>query len=197
MANETQNTNDVETEQVDAQLVDLVSYLDGELPNDQAESVERKLVSDPVMRSDADILSRTWAMLDSLDEVSGSRQFTQSTLQCVAAEAKKQPVTRKVRSYRILKTLAEHHVLPLFLMGAAFAAAGLAVSQSTGGPRGSKKEMLAVDRIVLEEFDMLQNLELYQRVPNAEVLQQLDLDAAEPAVSDAPSDESNDEEVPL
>lgn len=193
MSNETQNAGEAE---VDTQLADLVSYLDGELPNDEAELLERKLVSDPVLRSDADILSRTWAMLDSLDEVSGSRQFTQSTLQCVAAETKSQPVTRKVRSYRVLKTLAQHHVLPLFLMGAAFAAAGLAISQTARGPRGPKSETLAVDRIVLQEFDMLQNLELYQRVPSAEVLQSLDIEGTAAGITGANSQVSDNRKEP-
>lgn len=167
MSNETEQSNQPE---VESQLVDLVSYLDGELPNDQAESFERQLVSDSVMRSDADILSRTWAMLDSLDDVSGSRQFTQSTLQIVAAETKSQPVTRQVRSFRLLKMLAEFHVLPLFLLGALCAATGLLMAQSATERRSKKSEELAVDKIILNDFDMLQNLELYQRVPSADVL---------------------------
>lgn len=182
MSNETKQTNqpDVDTELSDAsqlgdvsKLSDLVSYLDGELPNDQAESFEKQLTTDSVMRSDADILSRTWAMLDSLDEVSGSRQFTQSTLQVVAAETKSQPVTRQVRSFQLLKMLAEHHVLPLFLLGAFCTATGLWIAQSAVDRRPRQREELAVDRIVLQDYDMLQNLELYQRVPNADVLKNL------------------------
>ncbi|MEP3480517.1 MAG: hypothetical protein ABJZ55_14800 [Fuerstiella sp.] len=172
MANDTKESTDTES---DGQLVDLVSYLDGELPDDEAESVERQLTSDSVLRSDADILSRTWAMLDSLDEVSGSRQFTQSTLQVVSQEAKSQPVTRQVRSFRLLKLLAKHHVLPLFLLGALCAATGLWVVQSANDRRSAKSEELAADQIVLQDFDMLQNLELYQRVPDADVLKGLKL----------------------
>lgn len=174
MANDTTESTDTES---DGQLVDLVSYLDGELPNDESESVERQLTSDSVLRSDADILSRTWAMLDSLDEVSGSRQFTQSTLQVVSQEAKSQPVTRQVRSFRLLKLLAKHHVLPLFLLGALCATAGLWVTQSAIQRRSTKSEELATDQIVLRDFDMLQNLELYQRVPDADVLKSLELSA--------------------
>ena len=164
----------------DTQLIDLVSYLDGELPNDQAESVEKKLSTDSVLRSDADILSRTWAMLDSLDEVSGSRQFTQQTLQVVAEESKTQPVTRQVRSFRLLKLLAEYHVLPLFLLGAACATTGLWIAQTVPERRPGKREELAVDNLVLQEFDMLQNLELYQRVPSADVLKDLNLANTQP-----------------
>lgn len=172
MANDTKESEETA---VDAKLADLVSYLDGELPNDQAESVERQLTSDSVLRSDADILSRTWAMLDSLDEVSGSRQFTQSTLKVVSDEAKSQPVTRQVRSFQLLKMLAKHHVLPLFLLGALCAAAGLWIAQSAVDRRSKKSEEFAADQIVLQDFDMLQNLELYQRVPDADVLKSLDL----------------------
>lgn len=175
MSNENNHSGELEAE-ADTPLTDLVSYLDGELPNDQAERFEKQLTSDSVMRSDADILSRTWAMLDSLDEVSGSRQFTQSTLQVVAQEAKSQPVTRQVRSFRLLKMLAEYHVLPLFLLGIACAAGGLLMAQSATNKRTRKSEELTVDRIVLQDFDMLQNLELYQRVPNAEVLKNLSIE---------------------
>lgn len=188
MSNETKQTDQPE---VDTKLVDLVSYLDGELPNDKAESFEKQLTTDSVMRSDADILSRTWAMLDSLDEVSGSRQFTQSTLQVVAEESKSQPVTRQVRSFRLLKMLAEYHVLPLFLMGALCAAAGLWTAQSSTDRRTKKSEELAVDSIVLQDFDMLQNLELYQRVPSAEVLQDLKIEGdADSVLPTATADET-------
>ncbi len=168
MSNETKQNDE------DTRLIDLVSYLDGELPNDQAEEIERQLISDPILRSDADILSRTWAMLDSLDEVSGSRQFTESTLKCVAAESQSLPVAQRVRSFQLLKVLARYHVLPLFLMGVAFAAAGLMAASWTESNAVVTDEQ-AIDRLVLQEFDMLKNLELYQRVPDAETLQQLEL----------------------
>ena len=69
------------------QLTEIVGYLDGELADTQMVEIEQKLIHDPDLRSHADILSRTWAMLDELDDVSASQTFTQETLATVASES--------------------------------------------------------------------------------------------------------------
>ena len=77
---------------VDERLTQIVSYLDGELDETQMNAFEQDLINDPEMRSHADILSRTWGMLDALEEVSASRQFTQQTMATITAEVVEEPI---------------------------------------------------------------------------------------------------------
>ncbi|MEZ6096522.1 MAG: hypothetical protein R3C03_20220 [Pirellulaceae bacterium] len=45
---------------------DLVAYLDGELPTNRAEWIERQLAEDPSLRDRLKRLEQTWDMLDAL-----------------------------------------------------------------------------------------------------------------------------------
>ncbi|MFN9717365.1 MAG: anti-sigma factor family protein, partial [Planctomycetota bacterium] len=67
-------------DQPDAQLSELVAYLDGELDEHACESVERQLVANPGLRRYAETLDRTWQLLDSLGDAPASGAFTQKTL---------------------------------------------------------------------------------------------------------------------
>ncbi len=64
----------------DAQLTEIVAYLDGELGEDDSIRLERALASSPPLRGYADSLDRTWQLLDSLGEPAVSDEFTHKTL---------------------------------------------------------------------------------------------------------------------
>jgi anti-sigma factor RsiW len=63
---------------------DLVAYLDGELTGPAAASLEAKLNRDPRARSEAQLLRRTWEMLDYLPRPEASVTFTTRTLERLA-----------------------------------------------------------------------------------------------------------------
>lgn len=71
----------------------LVAYLDGELAPSESQKIESQLAQDSSVRREIDTLSRTWDMLDSLDEVRASEAFTNKTLTSIqAAKSSPQPI---------------------------------------------------------------------------------------------------------
>lgn len=67
----------------DPRLTKLIAYLDGELPADESEVMERELAAEPALRQAADSLDRTWQMLGALEEASASGEFTKKTLSSI------------------------------------------------------------------------------------------------------------------
>lgn len=60
---------------------DLVAYLDGELSGAAARALEAKLSLNSAARAEANVLRRTWELLDFLPPSQPSPRFTQQTLQ--------------------------------------------------------------------------------------------------------------------
>ncbi len=162
----------------DERLTEIVSYLDGELDDTQMNEIEHDLINDPEMRSHADILSRTWALLDSLEEVSASRQFTQDTLATVASDTVDDSRPEKTgRSLeRIRRALAQYHVIPYFLIGLTGGAVGLFLSDLVWQRRESSDD-LSTTRVVLDNFELIKNAEQYSVVPDSEQLRSLEFPA--------------------
>ena len=171
-------------------LTQIVSYLDGELDETQMNAFEQDLINDPEMRSHADILSRTWGMLDALEEVSASRQFTQQTMATITAEVVEEPIKSRGILLRFAAFIARYRILPSFLIGLTAASIGLAVSSRLQDGRQRRGDA-AVARVALQNIDLLQRLELYELVPSASDLKSLQL--PEPAALESSSPvESND-----
>lgn len=85
----TKPTDDKATEAAetaDAELTELVAYLDGELDDQAADRLERRLVRDSGLRQRAELLDRTWHLLDSLEELTASGEFTQRTLASMSVD---------------------------------------------------------------------------------------------------------------
>lgn len=165
-------TQDAEHEEpADEQLVELVGYLDGELDGAQMDLIERELINDPDLRSHADILSRTWALLDVLEDVPASRQFTQDTMATVSSTmVAEQHVSWRHRLRSLMSTFARYKVLTFFAAGIIGAMGGLLLSSQF---RFQKNR--TADALVLENLDMLLNDPLYREVPDAESLRRLQL----------------------
>jgi anti-sigma factor RsiW len=64
----------------DREQEELIAYLDGELTEAEAQVLESKLHQDPRLRAEADVLRRTWALLDYLPRAEPSPTFTHRTL---------------------------------------------------------------------------------------------------------------------
>src|SRR5262245_25482670 len=77
---------------------ELIAYLDGELTESEARSVESKLNRDPRVRSEADAMRRTWELLDYLPRPEASPSFTHRTMDRLATvqpSAKSQAAQRR------------------------------------------------------------------------------------------------------
>ena len=165
----------------DEKLMQLISYLDGELDDAQSQMIEQSLINDPDMRSHCEILSRTWGILDVLENVSASPNFTQSTLSTLSTEVvaqQRQSAKSVVRDLfnSLYASTARFKILPCFLAGLLGASAGLMVS-SRWQQNGKLPEKAAIDTIVLEHLDMLLKDDLYREVPDLESLKELQLDS--------------------
>lgn len=65
------------------QRADLVAYLDGELDHEAAVAIERLLAESPEVRREAELLSRTFELLEELPHVATSKEFTARTLSAI------------------------------------------------------------------------------------------------------------------
>jgi hypothetical protein len=93
----------------EAELEEIVAYLDGELPADESARVERRLASDESYRQQLQSVERAWAALDELPMATVDDRFSRTTLQMavqVAAEEVQQLTTAMplVRRRRWLST---------------------------------------------------------------------------------------------
>jgi anti-sigma factor RsiW len=64
----------------DEERQELIAYLDGELDEETARTVEARLQRDPRARQEAEDLKKTWEMLDYLPQSRASGTFTTRTL---------------------------------------------------------------------------------------------------------------------
>ena len=86
----------------------LVAYLDGELTPSESQQIEQHLAQDGDVRKQVDGLVRTWDMLDNLDEVHASEDFTNKTLTSIQAakSTRHQTVHRSVVLREWISTIA-------------------------------------------------------------------------------------------
>ena len=59
---------------------DLVAFLDGELADDDAQTIEMKVEGNRRLRREVESLEKTWRLLDSLPQLKASRMFASDTL---------------------------------------------------------------------------------------------------------------------
>ncbi len=81
---------------------ELVAYLDGELPSEYADKVERRLAQDPEARVRLQHLERTWDALDILPISGPTNSFTKSTMELVVSSIKHEQTNRKRSRNRIV-----------------------------------------------------------------------------------------------
>lgn len=109
MPNSPSSNDDVLRDQ-DALRDQLVAYLDGELPDDQAEAIESRLASDEAMREQLQGLDRVWNALDGLPKATVDDSFARTTIEMATVEAERDlaamtaalPVQQRRRSYAML-----------------------------------------------------------------------------------------------
>jgi hypothetical protein len=69
----------------DDERAQLVAYLDGELPEQTARTLEARLNRDPAARAEAEALRKTWELLDYLPHAEPSPSFTNRTVERLSA----------------------------------------------------------------------------------------------------------------
>jgi anti-sigma factor RsiW len=137
---------------------DLVAYLDGELDEEAARSLESRLNQNPTMRAEADSLRRTWELLDYLPRAEPSSSFTNRTLDRIVTQPSRalSPIRRR------------------WLLWGGWAAAVLLAA--VGGYLTAVALVPArpTEQDLIRELRLIENLRLYEPVENLEFLRELD-----------------------
>lgn len=146
----------------DEQRAELVAYLDGELDEDATIIVERTLAENPALRHEADLLSRTWGLLDELPRPRASGEFAARTLTTVKLAAlPTSPVGRNWSAYA-----RRGGILATWAMGLALAALVGFLATNRWLPDPSEQ--------LVRELPVIENLDLYREVEDLDFLKQLE-----------------------
>lgn len=151
----------------EADREELVAYLDGELDEVAARTLEARLNSDPEMRAEFESLKQTWELLDYLPRAERSQSFTQRTMQRLA-------VHRAVTTMKVERPAAPTWLTFFAWFAAALLALGL--GWAIGGflaPSAAVEEE-SVEALVTRFPHLISNLPLYRNIGDWEFLKALE-----------------------
>jgi anti-sigma factor RsiW len=155
----------------DAEREKLVAYLDGELDDKTARTLETKIGRDSQLRAEADTLRRTWELLDFLPQPEASAALSSRTIESVSTL---RPTPRR----RILRD----PVVRRWVFGLGWAAAVLVafISGFAGTDsvikrnRPPAQQAVDVDQLLVGDHRVIENERLYQNVDDIGFVRQLD-----------------------
>ena len=145
---------------VDAVEEELVAYLDGELPADDVERIERRLADDQQFHARLLRLQKAWDMLDYLPKGEPSESFTRSTVEMVT-QSLEQEATR-IHRQRVHRGF--------------WIAAGLACLSAVGGAIGFqiiRWRQEAPNRQLVKDLPVIENSDLYRNADSITFLERL------------------------
>jgi hypothetical protein len=152
---------------------DLTAYLDGELDGKTARSVEAKLNRDPAVRAEADLLQKTWQMLDYLPQPEPSPAFSSKTLERVsvlrpAALAPKESGLRYPWAFGIGWAAAV-----LLAASVGFTGVSLVAPRSAPPKPVAEADPAVLDQQLTQDLRVIENKRLYEHVENIDFLKEL------------------------
>lgn len=163
----------------DPQITELVAYLDGELPEQDADRVERMLQANAPLRRDAECLDRTWQLLDSLESAAASGEFTKKTLSSISAIVESGESGAQNGGRWSLKKLLPGTVLAKGLIwslaGFLACSTGLMLSQKTRRERPD-----STDEEILKDLDLYLRYPKLWRIPDVQFLKEVSI-SSEPS----------------
>jgi anti-sigma factor RsiW len=140
----------------------LVAYLDGELPEPEAQVIASKLTSSPSARHEVDSLKRTWELLDHLPRPEVPADFTTRTLhEAMEATA---PVGDGLRRAAVGLGRILAGILALTVV-AASCAAGYAATRWIWPDPAAR---------LVRDLSLAERLDAYRAVGSIDLLRQLD-----------------------
>ena len=156
----------------DPQVAELVAYLDGELPDSDADRVERLLLSNPPLRRNAETLDRTWQLLSCLEEATASGEFTQKTLSSISTASAERDTDSATGRRWSLKNLMPGSMFAWTLIW--FMTAFVACSAGLTLSRKARRERTdPTDRQLLKDLDLYHQYPKLWRIPDVEFLKEV------------------------
>ena len=141
----------------------LVAFLDGELPDEEAQEMEAKLARSLSARKEVEALEKTWTMLDWLPRTEAPADFTDQTISRIHSQ--------QMRAERIEGRLKWLSLLSGKAIGwAACVAAAVAI-----GFVGVRYVWPDPSRGLIEDLEIVDNMDLYREVPDIKFLDNLSL----------------------
>lgn len=154
---------------------DLVAYLDGELPPDEAARVEARMLADEAFRAEMQALQGTFDMLEDLPVSTVGPDFTRTTVEVAAFDARRRPSAVGIDGRRLLTA------------GLIFVAAFVAAAF---GFAWQRNRQLLPEREAIRDFPVVQNSVIYQKAHDVAFLRLLRENALfDPAAADFASGE--------
>jgi len=145
-----------------AQRSNLVAYLDGELDDQATSEIESVLAHSSVARNDVELLARTYDLLDELPKVKATQEYTDRTLATIRMDDVRTDFTQSEWYQRLLRGRT------LFLWTAAMIAASCVGYLITRTAVENPADLL------VQDYDVIEQLDVYRQVDNVEFLQELD-----------------------
>ncbi|HEV7279396.1 MAG TPA: hypothetical protein VGN57_04205 [Pirellulaceae bacterium] len=137
---------------------DLVAYLDGELPPDEAARIEARMLSDDAYRAEMQALQGTFDLLEDLPISTVGPDFTRTTVEVASIDFRRRPSTSEFDPKRLLP------------------AALLLLSVGLAGAFGfawQRNRQSLPEREAIREFPILENYDAYDWGGDVEFLRQL------------------------
>ena len=145
----------------EADREELVAYLDGELNEEQAHSIEARISTNPTLRAEVETLKRAWDMLDYLPKPEPSPNFTHRTLDRISVRETANALRPPRRSRRWLLAGGWAATVLLAVLGGYYGAV------KATAPRPG-------DRELVRELRLIENLRFYEAVDSLDFLRELD-----------------------
>jgi len=147
----------------------LAAYLDGELDDETAQTLEAKLNLDPEARAEADELKQAWSMLDFLPKVEPSPSFTHRTMERLA-------IHRKVETAPMPVSQRFSWFVPMTWAAAVLLAVGVGYGGSFWllPPAPPRSHADPQDEQLVRYLPVIERLRAYEQVEDIDFLRSLD-----------------------
>lgn len=153
--------NDKIPKNQDADLEQLVAYLDGELDADQVRQLEDRLMSDAQFQNQLQKLQRSWDLLDELPREVATESFTKTTVEMVAIKATDDLMAATTAFHR-KRTRRQWLGWSVALMVCA------------GSFWGFRSWLGRHDRQLVEDLPVIENVDMYRTIDDIDFLLSLD-----------------------
>lgn len=150
----------------------LTAYLDGEVDEETARSIEARINTEPELRLAADAMKQAWDMLDYLPKTEASSNFTNKTLERLE-------IHKPVSTMSMPRAMAWQKplVYVLWALGLLIAfVVGFSVARVQGPtlPNSSQYSPNQVEETLQNRQHLLENKQLYDPIDNLDFLKGLE-----------------------